>query len=164
MYVVPMDIPKCCNECPFGHCTYSFPLGSSSISDIDGKEDRAGTYGYVCNIEFQANGKYTKVLRAERGESIKKPQWCGLQEIEERGDLRAIGEQLASYGADKIARALEKQEPYKIVYENGFGYCKCGCEYEREGYEGEEYCLLCGQKVWVGGYNGEKSKVVKFGG
>lgn len=64
--------------------------------------------------------------------------------------------------ADKIVLALEKQVAYRITYQNGFGYCKCGSEFEREGYEGEEYCPECGQKVWVGGYNGEKNKIVSF--
>ena len=79
MYTVPMDIPKHCNKCPFGHCNYNFPLESSAISNIDGKENKAGTYGYVCNVEFQKNGRYTKVLRADRGRDIKKPKWCGLK-------------------------------------------------------------------------------------
>lgn len=84
MYLVPMDLPKFCNKCPFGYCQYSFPsLGSNSISQVDGKENKVGTYGYVCNIEFQNNGRYTKVLRAECGKDIKKPKWCGLKE----GDL-----------------------------------------------------------------------------
>lgn len=66
------------------------------------------------------------------------------------------------YDADEVALAMEKQVSYRIIYQNGFGYCKCGCEFEREGYEGEEYCPECGQKVWVGGYNGEKNKIVSF--
>lgn len=81
MYIVPMEIPKHCNNCPFGHCDYSFPFGSSSISRVDGKENKTGTYGYVCNVEFRKNGRYTKVLRAECGKDIKKPKWCGLKEI-----------------------------------------------------------------------------------
>jgi hypothetical protein len=31
-------------------------------------------------VEFQNNGRYTKVLRAECGKDIKKPKWCGLRE------------------------------------------------------------------------------------
>lgn len=81
MYIVPMEIPEHCNNCPFGHCDYSFPFGSSSISRVDGKENKTGTYGYVCNVEFQKNGRYTKVLRSECGKDIKKPKWCGLKEI-----------------------------------------------------------------------------------
>lgn len=37
-------------------------LESNSISRVDGKENKVGTYGYVCNIEFQNNGRYTKVF------------------------------------------------------------------------------------------------------
>lgn len=155
MYVVPMEIPEHCNKCPFGYCNYSFPSGSGSISGIDGEENKAGTYGYVCNIELQKSGKYTKILRAEWGKDIKKPKWCSLQ---------VIGERFAAYDADEVALALEKRVPYRITYQNGFGYCKCGCEFEREGYEGEEYCPECGQKVWVGGYNGQKNKIVSFAG
>lgn len=68
----------------------------------------------------------------------------------------------AVYDADEVALAMEKQDPYKITYKNGFGHCKCGCEFEREGYEAEEYCPECGQKVWVGGYKGEEYKIVSF--
>lgn len=86
MYLVPMELPKVCNKCPFGHCQYSFPCGNDSISPVDGKEDKVGTYGYVCNIEFQNNGRYTKVLRAEYGKDIKKPKWCGLREVKENAN------------------------------------------------------------------------------
>lgn len=68
------------------------------------------------------------------------------------------------YNSDEVASAMGKQTPYKITYKNGFGHCKCGCEFESEGYSGEEYCLECGQKVWVGGYNGEENKIVSFTG
>lgn len=85
MYNVPLEIPKKCNKCPFGHCVYSYPLEmngqSTRISNIDGKENKEGTYGYVCNVEFAENGKYTKVLRAECFKDIKKPSWCGLKEV-----------------------------------------------------------------------------------
>lgn len=78
MYKVPMDIPTHCNECPFGMCNYSYPLSGSSISRIDDEQNPNGTHGYVCNLEFNENQKYTKVLRAEYGEDIPKPGWCGL--------------------------------------------------------------------------------------
>lgn len=80
-YIVPMEIPKHCNECPFSYLNYSFPIGGSSISNIDGKENKKGTYGYVCNVDFGKNGKYTKILRAECEEKIKRPKWCGLKEL-----------------------------------------------------------------------------------
>ena len=86
MYLVPMEIPKHCNKCPFGMCNYNRPLWSEKydkvISNVDGKENKAGTCGYVCNVEFQNNGKYTKVLRTECGKDIKKPKWCGLKEVD----------------------------------------------------------------------------------
>lgn len=81
MYLVPMDIPKYCNKCPFGMGNYNLPFwGERFISNIDFKENKVGTYGYVCNVEFQKNKRYTKVLRAELGEDIKKPKWCELKE------------------------------------------------------------------------------------
>lgn len=87
MYSVPMEIPKHCNKCPFGMCNYNRPQWSKSyekfISSVDGKENKEGTYGYVCNVEFQSNGRYTKVLRAECENDIKKPKWCGLREVKE---------------------------------------------------------------------------------
>lgn len=83
MYIVPMETPKFCNKCPFGHCNYSFSLGRSHISIVDGEENKAGTYGYVCNVEFAENGRYTKVMRAEIDEDIIKPEWCGLKELED---------------------------------------------------------------------------------
>ncbi len=78
MYIVPMEMPKHCNHCPFGICDYSFPLGSSSISHVDGKENKPGTHGYICNIDFSKNGKYTRVMRANCEEDIRRPRWCGL--------------------------------------------------------------------------------------
>ena len=81
MYTVPMDKPTHCNKCPFGFCHYSFPIGSHTIDKIDWKENKTGTYGYVCNVNFYENKKYTKILRAEIGEDIKAPEWCGLQEV-----------------------------------------------------------------------------------
>lgn len=83
MYLVPMGMPECCNRCPFGHCDYSFPCGGSSVSRVDGRENNAGTYGYVCNVDFQKNGRYTEILRAEYGKDIKKPEWCGLEEAKD---------------------------------------------------------------------------------
>lgn len=89
MYTVPMDIPKFCNKCPFGMCNYNQPswgisIGKRERNKVDGRHDSEGTYGYVCNVEFQDNGRYTKVLRANIGENIPKPDWCGLKEMKNR--------------------------------------------------------------------------------
>lgn len=87
MYLVPMELPKNCNKCPFGMCHYNYPLWKeakynySDIDRTDGKEDKAGTYGYVCNMEFQKNGRYTKVMRSDIGFDIEKPDWCELKEV-----------------------------------------------------------------------------------
>ena len=86
MYKVPMKIPKCCNKCPFGMCDFSHPFGCGEISRIDGKENKTGYYGYVCNIEFLKNNKYTKINRSKIDEDIKKPKWCGLINLEETKD------------------------------------------------------------------------------
>lgn len=91
MYLVPMELPKYCNECPFGRCSYNYPLWDGgrkepSISCVDNGENTAGTYGYTCNVEFQINNRYTKVLRANIGEDIKKPDWCELKEVNENAD------------------------------------------------------------------------------
>lgn len=84
MYLVPMEIPKHCNKCPFGCGNYSFPAIGSCTSMIDRKQNRTGTYGYVCNIDFRKNGCYTKVLRADIGTDIKRPGWCELKEINQK--------------------------------------------------------------------------------
>lgn len=84
-YIVPMEIPKYCNDCPFGHLHY-FRLfwTSGSVTDpIDKKENKPDTYGYVCNVDFSKNGKYTKVMRAKCGKNIKKPKLCKLKGVEE---------------------------------------------------------------------------------
>lgn len=81
MYIVPMSIPQYCNKCPFGYCNYSFPFEGSFVSNIDGKENKSGTYGIVCNVEYQKSGKYTTLLRSELGKDIRKPEWCGLKEV-----------------------------------------------------------------------------------
>jgi len=92
MYLAPMEITKHCNKCPFGFCHYSYPLWrderfhEKDIDKIDSKENKAGTYGYVCNVEFQNSKKYTKVLRADVGKDIKKPKWCGLREVGENAN------------------------------------------------------------------------------
>lgn len=80
MYVVPMDIPQFCNKCPFGMLNYSAPFGGWTTSKIDGKDDAVGTHGYVCNIDFYENGRYTKVLRGNVDNDIPKPDWCQLRE------------------------------------------------------------------------------------
>lgn len=84
MYKVPLEIPKYCNKCPFGLCSYSLPLpreqGHKELSSIDGKECKQGTYGYVCNIQFGILGSYEDVIRGNIGEDIKKPSWCRLEE------------------------------------------------------------------------------------
>lgn len=86
MYSVPMEIPKFCNKCPFGQCDYSLPFGRNSVSHVDGKENKTGTCGYVCNVEFQNKGRYTKVIRANIEEDIPKPDWCGLMEMENQNE------------------------------------------------------------------------------
>lgn len=88
MYLVPMEIPKCCNECPFGMLNYTYPPSygdpkEPSVSCVDSEENIRGTYGYTCNVEFQKNNRYTKVVRARFGEDIKKPDWCELKESED---------------------------------------------------------------------------------
>jgi hypothetical protein len=89
-YIVPMEIPKYCSNCPFGHLHYHHPFWSkgSGVDPIDKKENKPNTYGFVCNIDFSENGKYTKVIRGElkKGEikkpEIKKPNWCKLKVVE----------------------------------------------------------------------------------
>lgn len=84
-YIVPMEIPKYCSSCPFGQPRYQFSFWpKEAIFDpIDKKLNKPYTYGYVCNIDFEENGKYTKVMRGElkKGE-IKKPKWCKLKVVE----------------------------------------------------------------------------------
>ena len=83
MYTVPMTIPQYCNKCPFGRCNYSFPFGSGTVSSIDGKENRSGTYGYVCNVELHKRKRYKNVIRADCGKDIENPDWCGLKEVKQ---------------------------------------------------------------------------------
>lgn len=84
-YIVPMEIPKRCDVCPFGHLRYYHPFyaNKSRIDLIDKKENKPDTYGYVCNIDFSENGKYTKVIRGKCKSEIKKPKWCKLKGVEE---------------------------------------------------------------------------------
>lgn len=58
---------------------------------------------------------------------------------------------------DELIKVIDKLIPFKITYKTGFGNCKCGCEFESEGYAEEEICPECGQVVWVGGYNKDKA-------
>lgn len=84
MYKVPMEIPKHCNKCPFGRHQYNKPFWSSEdrIEPIDFKLNVRNTYGYVCNIDFNENGKYTQVLRSQIGKDIERPDWCKLIDID----------------------------------------------------------------------------------
>lgn len=84
-YIVPMKIPKYCDNCPFGHLYYHLPFWSKGggVDPIDEKENKPDTYGYVCNVDFSKNGKYTKVMRAKCGKNIKKPKLCKLKGVEE---------------------------------------------------------------------------------
>lgn len=85
MYKVPLEAPKYCNKCLFGMCCYRLPLQRDRVdkeySSVDGMECRQGTYGYVCNIQFEILGVYENVQRANIGEDIIKPSWCRLEEI-----------------------------------------------------------------------------------
>lgn len=68
-YIVPDKLPKHCNKCPFGMCRYRFQSEVlKEKSDVDGKDNPLGTYGYTCNLNFRANGRYTKVIRAKKWE------------------------------------------------------------------------------------------------
>ena len=84
MYKVPMEIPKHCNKCPFSRHQYNKPFWSSEdrIDPVDFKSNIKNTYGYVCNIDFNENGKYTQVLRAQIGKDIKRPDWCKLIDMD----------------------------------------------------------------------------------
>lgn len=95
MYIVPMEMPKNCNKCPFAMCNYNHPLWSDRgynkrFSNIDGEENKFGTYGYTCNIDFRKNGRYTKVLRASADENIQKPEWCELKEFDKEKERKAF--------------------------------------------------------------------------
>lgn len=80
-YYVPLELPKYCNECPFGMCDYSNPSNYDEVGNhIDGKNMSALSHGYVCNIDFNEHGRYTKIMRAGYDENIKKPNWCALKE------------------------------------------------------------------------------------
>lgn len=84
-YIVPGEMPQHCNRCPFGHLYYALPLTSKEKiihPAIDGQAICGGEHGYVCNLDFLENGKYTKVARADCHEDIQKPKWCPLVELE----------------------------------------------------------------------------------
>lgn len=66
MYIVPTEIPKYCNDCPFGMTNYIFPLWANEekrVSAVDGKENKRGTYGYTCNIERQKKRKIYQSIK-----------------------------------------------------------------------------------------------------
>ena len=137
MYLVPMEMPKFCNRCPFGSINYSFTLGSRSISSIDGAMNENGTYGYTCNMEFQENGRYTKVMRAKCGEDIPRPEWCGLcdhkqlsewlQELLKLREQRAPRKPIA--GADFMSGQDEEGNP---IYITDYACAECGSGVARE--------------------------------
>lgn len=79
MYKVPLTIPQYCNNCPFGQRAYHATTDGGT-SAIDGEENKAGTYGYICHLDYAENGKYTKIARGSASNHIDKPDWCGLEE------------------------------------------------------------------------------------
>ncbi len=88
---------------------------------MDGKENRAGTYGFCCNIDRNENGRYTKVLRSGIGEDITKPEWCGLKE-EKKGyrDKEKMIEELISRNA--VMDYLREQQANVIMEKNKNGF------------------------------------------
>lgn len=91
-YIVPIEIPKFCDTCPFGSCVFSRPKWTKEqnrkvICHYDGKEAEPNTHGYVCNIELEQKGKYENVMRGEYEERIPKPNWCPLVELEEKKNV-----------------------------------------------------------------------------
>lgn len=69
-YIVNDEIPKCCNKCPFGVLRYSTPLSTNK-------------HGYNCNLDFKANGRYTKTVENDCEWDIEKPSWCPLSDTKE---------------------------------------------------------------------------------
>lgn len=86
MYIVPLEMPEHCNKCPFGKSHYYKPFWSdiNQADPIDRKSNCPNTYGYVCELEYRRNGRYTEVYRGKIGENIKKPQNCRLKKEEDK--------------------------------------------------------------------------------
>lgn len=84
-YIVPMKIPQHCDECPFGRLRYHYPFWAHEVDvdPIDKKLNKPNTNGFVCVIDLEENGKYTKVMRGKIQGKIKKPKWCKLESVEE---------------------------------------------------------------------------------
>lgn len=83
-YIVPNEIPKFCNKCPFGVCAYSKPdWGRECVNRYDGEMDKPNTHGYRCQCVSVDSENRSKVLRADYDADIEKPDWCPLKEIEE---------------------------------------------------------------------------------
>lgn len=81
-YIVPMDIPKYCDKCPFGMCVYSSPFWvKPTINPIDMQDDYPNTQGYVCDLELYEKGKYESVNRAFMDSNVEKPDWCPLLDL-----------------------------------------------------------------------------------
>ena len=135
MYSVPMEIPKFCNKCPFGACNYNFPHSGSSVSMVDRKENRTGTYGYVCNLDFYKNNEYTQVLRADTGKDIKKPAWCGLKEIT---NPEAV---LKNRGMPSVCEPEYLGENVAVGCRDG----RCTCGNIVRSYQ--NFCDSCGSKL-----------------
>ena len=64
----------------------------------------------------------------------------------------------------ELSKLIDLHTPLHLVYKNGFANCNCGCEFESEGYQGEEFCPECGQHVYVGEYKGQiiKNNLINF--
>lgn len=84
-YIVPDEIPKYCNKCPFGVLHHSLPLTSKNKvfgNWHDGSRIFGGTHGYNCNLDFLENGKYEKIAIEDCEKDIKRPEWCRLISVD----------------------------------------------------------------------------------
>ena len=80
-YIVPLETPKYCNKCEYGHCIYSYPFwANGSICRFDGEFNAPNTQGYICQIDKINNNRHI-VMRTEFDKDLEKPNWCPLKEV-----------------------------------------------------------------------------------
>lgn len=73
-YIVPAELPKGCCSCPFGVCSFYYPIWTNKYQH---------TKGFYCRLD-----KERRVLEMSLDEDLK-AEWCPLREVQKGGAVNA---------------------------------------------------------------------------
>ena len=67
-YIVPLELPESCSDCPFATTSFYCPLWS--------KDEKRGMKGYNCNAD-----KAHRPIEMDIDDTTTKADWCPLKEV-----------------------------------------------------------------------------------